>query len=453
MDVEDQRVLLPLLRAFLGWDQKDLAMHAGLSPSTIRRWEKGMPMRRRNYEHIVATTGMPLALVETYFLPAIRAGRAFLAEVGTVPGQSLGAADLETLTEVRHAAFSALIEELTAVRAIGQTSIEGDRESRTWRFVEGLCHESEDVASGDSERALKLAQSALRFSERAPGKGERQMKLEGYAWIFLGNALRVAGSLPKSEEAFTRAEKAWRAWKGATPIPLPDWRLPDRKASLRRHQGRFREALELHERAYALAPPEVTGRILLNKAFTLEQQGEIRLALSTLQEAENRIDKVREPRLLFGVRFNRLVNLIHLGQYTVAEQGFAQVRAMAEAACGPLDLLRVLWLESKIATGLDRLAEAADLLNRVRREFVAREIAYDAALATLELAVLYLEDGRGQEVRRIAAELAPVFAAQRVPRETLACVQLFCESVRQETITVDLTRGWLDKLSLSRATY
>ncbi len=451
IDVEDQKVLLPLLRAFLGWDQKDLAAHAGLSPSTVRRWEKGTPMRRRNYEHIVATTGMPLALVENYFLPAIRAGRAFLAEAGSIPGPGLGAADLETLTQVRQSAFSALIEELTAGRSTRKTSTETDWESRTWRFVEGLCHESEDVASADSERALKLAQLALRFSERAPGKGERRMKLEGYAWVFLGNALRVAGWLPKSEEAFTRAEKAWRVWKGATPIALSDWRLPDRKASLRRHQGRFREALELHERAYALAPPEVAGRLLLNKAFTLEQQGEIRLALSTLQEAEDRIDTAREPRLLFGVRFNRLVNLIHLGQFTVAEKGLAEVRAMAEAAGGSLDLLRVLWLESKIATGLDRLAEAAELLERVRREFLAREIAYDAARATLELAVLYLEDGRGEEVGRIAAELAPVFVAQRVPRETLACVQLFCNAVRQETITVELARGWLDELSLRRA--
>ena len=409
-------------------------------------------MRRRNYEHVVTTTGMPLALVETYFLPAIRAGRAFLAEVGSVPDPCLGAADLESLTETRHIAFSALIEELTAGRPIGKTSIEADWESRTWRFVEGLCHESEAVASGDSERALKLAQIALRFSERAPGKGERRMKLEGYAWIFLGNALRVAGSLPKSEEAFTRAERALRAWKGSTPIPLPDWRLPDRKASLRRHQGRFREALELHERAYALAPPEVAARILLNKAFTLEQQGEIQLALTTLQEAEDRIDTVREPRLLFGVRFNRLVNLNHLGQHTIAKQGLAELRVMAEVACGPLDLLRVLWLEAKIAASFGQLAEAADLLDQVRREFVAKEIAYDAALATLELAVLYLEAGRGQEVRRIAAELVRIFAAQRVPRETLACVQLFFKSVRQETINVEQTRGWLDELGLRRAT-
>jgi len=69
-----------------------------------------------------------------------------------------------------------------------------------------------------------------------------------------------------------------------------------------------------------------------------------------------------------------------------------------------------------------------------------------AAVATLELAVLYLEEGRNAEVQGIAAELAPVFAAQRVARETLAAVDLFCQAVRQETITAELVRGWLKEL-------
>src|SRR5581483_10025876 len=136
MDVEDQVVLLPLLRAFHGWDQKDLALHAGVSPSTVRRWEKGVPMRRRNYEQIVGSAEIPLALVETYLLPAIKAGRASLAARGSLPGSGIAAADLETLTETRRAAFSVLIEELELKRSL--TKMPSDTwESGTWRFVEG----------------------------------------------------------------------------------------------------------------------------------------------------------------------------------------------------------------------------------------------------------------------------------------------------------------------------
>src|SRR3954452_22767411 len=93
-----------------------------------------------------------------------------------------------------------------------------------------------------------------------------------------------------------------------------------------------------------------------------------------------------------------------------------------------------------------RRSEAQELLDRVRREFLSREIAYDTAVASLELAVLYLEDGRSAEVKTIAAELTPIFAAQQVARETLAAVELFCQAVQQETATAELVRGCLQEL-------
>ncbi|HSS51863.1 MAG TPA: hypothetical protein VLX28_23215, partial [Thermoanaerobaculia bacterium] len=96
--------------------------------------------------------------------------------------------------------------------------------------------------------------------------------------------------------------------------------------------------------------------------------------------------------------------------------------------------------------GFGRRGEAEELLDRVRREFLSRGIAYDTAVATLELAVLYLEDGRTAEVKGIAAELTPIFAAQKVARETLASVKLFCQAGEQETITAELARGWLQEL-------
>ena len=444
VDPEDQKVLVQFLRILRGLSQEEQAARAGLDPSSVRRYKKGKSMPRKGYEQLVAGADLPIELVEACHLPAIQAGRAASLHFSSDLFADLESAAVvldRTLSGAHRAAIAALLAELERDEA---AAAESSWEAKTWRFVELLCQESEEVAAAEADRALKPAELALRVAERAPGKGARRSKLEANVWIFLGNARRVGGELTAAETAFTRARELWPAWSGPTPIPLAAWRLPDRQASLRRHQGRFTEALALHAEALAAASPEAAGRILLNKAVTQEHQGEPERALATLHEAELRIDAAREPRLLFGVRFNRLVNLCHLGRYAEAAELLPAVQAMALGR--PLDEVRVRWLGAKIDAGLGRRAEAAAALDQVRREFLARRIAFDAAAASLELAVLYLEDGRSAEVKALAAELAPIFAAQNVARETLASVKLFCEAVRQETATAELARRCLKEM-------
>lgn len=333
MEPEDQMVLLPHLRAFRDWTKEELAAEAGLDASSVQRFEKGRRMPRKSYEKIVKGSGQPLELVEACHLPAVRAGRAaltrFTSGLFTELEPALAALD-GALTEARRVALAALLVEL-ADPSQPPAPAEVSWEVKTWRFIEQLCHESETVAAGDSERAVKLAELALRAAERAPGKAARRAKLEGYCWIFLGNARRVSGTLPGAELAFQRAEELWSSWTGITPIPLAAWHLPDMYASLRRYQGRFAEALKLHDRALILAPAEAAGIVLLNKAGTLEQQNEPEQALVALAEAEARIDVHREPRLLFAICFNRIVNLWRLQRFQEAAERLPEVQAMAEA--------------------------------------------------------------------------------------------------------------------------
>jgi transcriptional regulator with XRE-family HTH domain len=203
IDPEDQKVLLPMLRAFQGWTQKVMALHAGLGPSTVRRYEEGGPMTRKSFHQLVEGVGLPVTLVETCLLPAVRAGRASLAGAATLQEAS-GDAGLDgALTEARRAAFSALLVELSAGPAAPKES-ETSWEAKTWGFVERLCQESESLASRDPEKALKLAGMALRFAERAPGTADQRKKLEAYAWTVLGKAQRAAGSPPSGAEARPR---------------------------------------------------------------------------------------------------------------------------------------------------------------------------------------------------------------------------------------------------------
>ena len=89
-------------------------------------------------------------------------------------------------------------------------------------------------------------------------------------------------------------------------------------------------------------------------------------------------------------------------------------------------------------------------LEQVRGEFTTREIAYDAALVSLELAVLYLEDGRTSEVRILARQMLWIFRAQGVHREALAALKLFCEAAEREQATVDFARRVAEYLERAR---
>lgn len=76
----------------------------------------------------------------------------------------------------------------------------------------------------------------------------------------------------------------------------------------------------------------------------------------------------------------------------------------------------------------------------MRQDFLARDNAYDAALVTMEMAVLHLEAGQTGEVKSLAREMAPIFEAQKVHREALAALLLFREAVEQDAATAGLAR-------------
>src|SRR5262249_39029690 len=153
---------------------------------------------------------------------------------------------------------------------------------------------------------------------------------------------------------------------------------------------------------------------------TCEQMGDYEWAIEALERAAPLVDGAQEPRQLCVLRFNLAVNLCHLERYADAATVAAEARERAIALRNDLDLLRVVWLEARVAAGLGQRAEAIAALRQVRADFAARRMAYDAALATLNLAMLLLEEGRGAEVRALVPEMEPIFASLEVYREALA---------------------------------
>lgn len=325
--------------------------------------------------------------------------------------------------------------------------IEEGREYQSFALCELLCAESARTAADSAQKAVELAELALLVARLVPGEPGWRARLEGYSGGHLANAIRVGGALQLAEQNLAPALRLWEAGAPSDPGILDPIRLLDLEASLRKDQRRLSEALALLDRALATSPaPEATGRLLIKKAGTLEKLGRHEEALAILAEAGPRVEGTDNPRLPVVVRFGVIVNLCGLGRYDEAERLLPEVQTMVASQGKRLDLLRLRWLEGRVAGGLGRIDEAAGKLASVKEEFADLGIAYDAALATLELAVLLLDHRRTAEVRELAEPSKRIFDAQGVAREALATLEVFREAAAREVLTTAFVRRLLDEL-------
>jgi len=321
------------------------------------------------------------------------------------------------------------------------------REFQSWALCERVCDESEREASRNLKRAAGLARLAQEIAVRVPGPVSWRDLLRGYASAHAANVLRVSGELNAADALFKEAKRLWNA--GSNPDAVLDpGRLFDLEASLRRDQRRFEEALAALDIAARIG--RSPARVLIKKGFTLEVLGKHGEAIETLLEAEPLVEQHGDARLSYMLRFNLAVNLCHVGRFSEATQLVEQVREMAAERGDENELVRILWLEGRIAAGLGSPIEARQFLAQARRAFTSRSMAADAALALLEEAVLLLEQGRTAEVKELTRELTWVLESKGVHREALAALQIFQRAAELEEATAEMVRGLLGFLYRAR---
>ena len=458
---------LTALRELADWSQVELAQAAGVSPNKMSDYERGWrAVTRELLETLAGLMGFPPDAVDQA-VHFVRSTRPRLQSFSSPGGGDGGdeRARIERLAlrmgQISEESTRRLLTSLTyegqAIEARRKAPslwqrmkglpssqrralVEDAPEFRSWALCELICKESKKAAADSASRARELAELALLIAELAPGEASWRQRLQGYAWAHVGNARRVGGDLPGADEAFVCGSELWASGASGDPGFLDKAQVLSLEASLRTTQGCLLEAASLLERALSSASLEDRLNLLIKKARVFEWGGNYESALVTLAEAAPSIIRRDEPRLLWMLKLNSAWNLTHLARYSEAEALLPEIRRLTLGLNNELDTLRLRWLEGRILAGLGKIEAALTALFQVRTNFAERGIAYDAALATLEVAALQLERARTWDVKLLARQMAPIFQTQGLHREALAALKLFCEAAENEMATVELAR-------------
>jgi tetratricopeptide (TPR) repeat protein len=326
---------------------------------------------------------------------------------------------------------------------------------RTWTLCELLLDASRDWGFQNPSRALELSRLGVDIALRldAAVYGEARVKdLCARAWVMLGNAQRIRSDFHESEKSFLTAERLLRQGTGD---PLERAHLLFLKSSLLGNQQRFADAFRLLDRVSAIArrceDPQLHGKALINRGFLLGIAHDPEAAIRYLTEGIRKLDPASDPRLLVAAHHNLTLYLTESGRYQEALQLLETARPLYHRVGDQMSLIRLRWLEGKIAVALGQYMEAEELLKGVRKELVERELGFDAALLSLDLADVYTRQGRSAELRRLAAEMIPIFRSRDIHRETLAALLAFQKAAEMESVTVGLIREVSGYLKESRS--
>ena len=312
----------------------------------------------------------------------------------------------------------------------------------TWGLCQLLLKRSAEAGFGDPSSAIDLANLAVKISGRLGEAYDPNWvwDLRARSFAYLGNARRIAGELRSAEDAFYKVDKCLaQSSTGDKNLLAEVLRL---KSSLKRAQRQFEVALDLADDALQLygeiGDLRGVGICRLKKAKILEEMGELKSAIELLSESSEETDTIHEPRLLAYTRYNLLGCLTLAERYEEAERLLPGVEQLFGALGQPLDLVRLSWARANIALGLGDLRTAEETFDQVRREFAARGMSYDVALVSLDLALLYHQEGRAAELKRLTSELLTIFEAQEIHREALGAFYLFQTASLEERLTVDI---------------
>ena len=308
---------------------------------------------------------------------------------------------------------------------------------------------AQDPPEADGMISLAVAIADLLVADEHSEGVVRDLGAKSYA--YLGNIRRIRSDLPGSASAF---EIARRNWAEGTGSLTDEAVICDLEAALLSEKRQFGEALAMLDRAierFALeGSTHLEGRTWFSKADVLGSKGEFGKAIEALEKGIALVDPEAEPRLALLAKHNLLVYLREEGRLEEIASLYPETREIHKRLGNAVDLTRFKWLEGQIAVDSDRLIDAEESFLEVKRFFVDKGMAHDVALVSLDLALVYLRQGRLGELKALASEMLTIFSSLKIHQETLAALAFCRKALEVEKMTVAFVNELGTRLETAR---
>jgi tetratricopeptide (TPR) repeat protein len=354
----------------------------------------------------------------------------------------------EALLAAERASASARLRELLEHPPARRRMLLGEHPRfRTYALAEHLLATCRSTWSDDPAHAEELARLAVSVADameaaesvNIPVPVLHDLRAEG--WSYVANCRRIRSDLRAVPEAFRAARGHLARGTGA---PEDEVAVLDLEASYLIDQRRFEAAERTLERVISIygkaGDRHMQGRAMMKLARLRWEEGRPGEAVPLFEQAAGRIDPIREPHLEVIVKRGLVLSMADAGRADEARTLLPELRRMARKLGSRPENLRVLWTQGLVYHHLGHHALAAEAIAQARDGFAAESIGYDAALATLDLALVHLDAGDPESAFALAADLPPLFAARDVDREAAAALAVVHRAMEEQTLTREIVR-------------
>jgi len=340
-----------------------------------------------------------------------------------------------------------LLAELVGIREAEQLQrVANDHRFAHPLLVYKFMEESQASRYGCPVRMLHFAHLARLAAEGCTaaeaGSGPRLADLLAQSWRQYGNSLRVAGRLREAREAMANAHHFREQGTGDPKLHAC---LLEQTTSLRIFERRFDEAVDLAEEAgrfyRELDDRSSLARTMVHRAIALIYASDVDTAIRLLNRALPWIDAEHDPHLLLAACHNLVRCYIDLGQPQQALSIYTDLRDLYSDLRDPLIVLRADWQQGQLLRDLGHLRAAEAALRQALQGFAERDLFYEAAVVSLDLAGIYVRLGAAPELERTITETVPIFRSLGVDREALAALIRLRSLADHEKRALELIQG------------